>query len=368
MPEFSLISSIDSFTQIRDRWEALAAETGEALPFSLFGWAETCLKTSPIPLHPYVIVGATAERVRFIAPLGRTGSVPGRRRLTFLASPASDYLKFLIDGDDRVFVEALWDFLTRRRDWDWMELYPVPARDAQCYAEAFAGRGARIVAEQIGVCPILELRGGWETRVSRGILDSVRYEWRRLSRLGQLSMWVAKDQGEVRQLLETLFALHHRRWAGTRTPSRFGREASRSRFVALAEAWHQAGMLDLQGLCVDGRVIAAHMGAWTPSRYYYYLPVFDPEFAKHSPGRVLIWKLIEDASARGIEQFDFLRGAEGYKQGWGTARADPYWRLRVWRSGWRGALRRALEPVEGLVRGSPRARRAAQALRRLIGE
>lgn len=363
--QLALISSEASLEAIRDRWDALAAGAGEAWPFSTFGWANACLRTSPVRLEPYVITAATAGEVRFIAPLGRVGGVPGRRRLTFLASGASDYLTLLCDSEVPAFVEALWEFLGRRTDWDWMELYPVPGHHAPRYAEVFASGGARVVAERIGACPVLDLRA-WEARVAPAMLERVHYEWRRLSRQGQIRVVGGRDSDDIRHLLGSLFDLHQRRWERTTTPSQFGSSASRQRLLALAEAWREAGMLDLRALCLDDRAIAVHMGARTPSRYFYYIPAFDPELAKHSPGSLLIWKLIEEASQQGIRWFDFLRGDEGYKREWGAVDGPAYWRLSLHAPGWRGVLRRALEPTERVIQKRSSLRRPARALRRLL--
>ena len=43
---------------------------------------------------------------------------------------------------------------------------------------------------------------------------------------------------------------------------------------------------------------------------------------KQTPGVVLIARTIEDAIARGFRRYDFLRGEEPYKYGFGAAPAD----------------------------------------------
>ena len=47
---------------------------------------------------------------------------------------------------------------------------------------------------------------------------------------------------------------------------------------------------------------------------------FDPEARALSPGVVLIARTIEDAIRRGFRRYDFLRGYEPYKYGFGGCR------------------------------------------------
>jgi CelD/BcsL family acetyltransferase involved in cellulose biosynthesis len=51
---------------------------------------------------------------------------------------------------------------------------------------------------------------------------------------------------------------------------------------------------------------------------------FDPAHARLAPGIVLLAHLIRDAIDRRIPIFDFLRGEEPYKQGFGPVPEDLY--------------------------------------------
>jgi CelD/BcsL family acetyltransferase involved in cellulose biosynthesis len=49
---------------------------------------------------------------------------------------------------------------------------------------------------------------------------------------------------------------------------------------------------------------------------------FDPDARAMSPGVVLIARTIEDAITRGFRRYDFLRGEEPYKYGFGAVAAE----------------------------------------------
>jgi CelD/BcsL family acetyltransferase involved in cellulose biosynthesis len=67
-------------------------------------------------------------------------------------------------------------------------------------------------------------------------------------------------------------------------------------------------------LTLDNKIIAAHFGFTWDRRIYYYKPCYDPSLSSHSPGKVLLAYLIQDAITRGIQEVDFLYGLEDYKQ------------------------------------------------------
>ncbi|HEV8293552.1 MAG TPA: GNAT family N-acetyltransferase, partial [Tepidisphaeraceae bacterium] len=72
-----------------------------------------------------------------------------------------------------------------------------------------------------------------------------------------------------------------------------------------------AGMLSV--LSVNGRVVAAHLGMRSKTTWHYWFPSYDHEFAKFSPGLLLLLKMAESAPAIGINRFDLGKGESQYK-------------------------------------------------------
>lgn len=61
-------------------------------------------------------------------------------------------------------------------------------------------------------------------------------------------------------------------------------------------------------------VVAIQMGFKYNQALYWYMTSYDSEWARLSPGRVLMYKAIAWAIDRGLKEFDYLRGGESYKQ------------------------------------------------------
>src|SRR5207302_143663 len=89
------------------------------------------------------------------------------------------------------------------------------------------------------------------------------------------------------------------------------------------------------------RPVASVYGVVHQGKFNYYQSGYDPLWAGKSPGLVLLARTVQDAFAEGHQEFDFLRGNEGYKGEW--ARGERWTiQLRLWR-GLRGrAARKAL--------------------------
>ena len=110
-----------------------------------------------------------------------------------------------------------------------------------------------------------------------------------------------------------------------------------------------AGLLSL--LSVNGRVIAAHLGMRSKTTWHYWFPSYDHEFAKFSPGLLLLLKMAEAAPALGINRIDLGKGESQYKNRLGsgeTTIAEGSVVVKNWASMWR-KVRRETESWSGTL-------------------
>ncbi|WP_298093320.1 GNAT family N-acetyltransferase, partial [uncultured Sphingomonas sp.] len=88
-----------------------------------------------------------------------------------------------------------------------------------------------------------------------------------------------------------------------------------------------AGMARAAVLCVDGVPAAFSFdldaGAWR----YAIANSYDPKFARQSPGRLLVYRNLADALARGVRDVDWGVGDSGYKE---TLGSEPGAAMRDW--------------------------------------
>jgi CelD/BcsL family acetyltransferase involved in cellulose biosynthesis len=108
-----------------------------------------------------------------------------------------------------------------------------------------------------------------------------------------------------------------------------------------------AGMLSV--LSVKGRVIAAHLGMRSRTSWHYWFPSYDHEFAKYSPGLLLLLKMAEAAPGLGINRIDLGKGESQYKERLASGKtelAEGSVVVKPWASMWR-RVRRNTESWSG---------------------
>ena len=74
----------------------------------------------------------------------------------------------------------------------------------------------------------------------------------------------------------------------------------------------------------EGAPVAAFLCLEYAGRVGLYNSGFDPARAQLAPGIVLLAHVIRDAIERGVPVFDFLRGEEPYKYGFGPSPEDVF--------------------------------------------
>jgi CelD/BcsL family acetyltransferase involved in cellulose biosynthesis len=94
--------------------------------------------------------------------------------------------------------------------------------------------------------------------------------------------------------------------------------------------------------------VAVLYGFWWQDTFAAYQSGWEPSFARHSIGSVLVLHALEHAAEEGAGTFDFLRGTEPYKYRFGARdRSDRTWLVR---RGPTGALLAARHRIRGRVR------------------
>ncbi len=255
-------------------------------------------------------------------------------------------------------------------DWDVLDLEDLPCGSptVAVLRRAVAARGATSTVERGFVCPGFAVRGTFAAhlaKVPRRETYGRRVRW--LARQPGFRIEVAAAPADAPAALEELLRLHRLRWAAEGGSAGIPPGPVEAFHREVAPLLAARGWLRLYVLHAGGAAIAAVYGIEVGRRFYYYQSGYDPAWAPRSPGLVLVGRTVEDAYARGLADYDFLRGSEPYKLEWAWDRRETL-TIRIHapslragtdalaRGAWRGA------------RGAARAvtpRRAWEALRRV---
>ena len=164
---------------------------------------------------------------------------------------------------------------------------------------------------RVSVAPYTDLDEPFLSLCSRNLRSNIRKAERRLRAQGVSYRRVPRAGTDT--ALRDLRALHRRQWGGA---SRF--LGAFDRFAPAARSGVDAGEVAFHELAVAGRPIASMVCLEVAGRVSFYQGGRILDHDLRSAGTLLLYHVIDDAQARGFDEFDFLRGDERYKGAFAT--------------------------------------------------
>lgn len=196
---------------------------------------------------------------------------------------------------------------------------------------AAQARGWGVAVRTIGQSWLLDMAakqaGGTWPRNST--LHKNRYHEKRLAEQGALD-WRFVSGHDWPAPFDVLAAIEQASWIATRTDGQDAKftDTGHGLFWRTAAADPVlAGMMRAALLSVDDKPAAFSFDLDAGTLKYAVANSYDPAYAKHSPGKLLYYRNLIDASSRGITIVDWGMGDSGYKQVIGAA---PGPMLRDW--------------------------------------
>lgn len=321
------ISDAAAFDQLKDEWDALAAQGMTNTPFQTRAYQETWWRN----LHP---AGSTLHTLTVRQEEQRLSAIASlylhQNSLHFNGCvEETDYLDLIVSADKaEVGWTAVLDALTQPDfpAWQTAKFCNIPAASPSraILPRLAAKHGLRFEEVQIEVCPVITLPATFDDYLEA--LDSKqRREIKRKLRRAQgaeAQFIIADPQDDLEQAVDDFLALlqkstfEKRDWL---TPGR------RAVFHETAQAAAAAGTLQLLFMAIEGQKAATLFNFDYNGRIWVYNSGLDPAaFGPLSLGVVLTAKAIEWAVANGRSHFDFLRGDEEYKYRFGAVDTEIY--------------------------------------------
>jgi len=312
-------------------WEDLLAACPAASIFSTWEWLASWWETfgAPSRLHVVAFWNGAGE-LQALAPLaiGTESTALGARlsilRLMGDGSRDSDNLGFLVrPGFESEFAERLFDHLDRESAaWDiarlnTMDPDAVWLRHAR---EVLARRRWSSVALSQPWC-VVSLPATWDDylrRLSGKERSKIGARTRRLGRRYDVSFHRCSDNRDLSDCLDSLFALHGKRWQARGVPGSFDSESRRSFYRIMGERFLRRGWLNLSQLRLNGAVAAAQFSFRYRNVEYSLQEGYDPEYSRDAVGYVLRAANIRRLISEGVRSYDFLAGRDPSKQRWGA--------------------------------------------------
>jgi CelD/BcsL family acetyltransferase involved in cellulose biosynthesis len=198
------------------------------------------------------------------------------------------------------------------RDYDEVLLENVPQTSPLLRAVEECSPPLLIKKHVSDVCPYLPMGEQTEEVLLKiEAKQSLKRKVRKLSEKGTLRFRHYSDPLEMEKAVFPLLEANLKRFDPLNLENRLPLE--KAFHLELLRRMGPEQMIRFAALELDNRSIAQHFGFGYKGVYYWVKPAFDPLYAEYSPGRVLLYNLIEHAWKNGFREFDFLRGKEPFK-------------------------------------------------------
>ncbi|MDQ6693196.1 MAG: GNAT family N-acetyltransferase [Chloroflexota bacterium] len=236
----------------------------------------------------------------------------------------ADYLDLLAPPErlSAVWSSVLGYLQERTGEWDIIDVHSLPdfspSRDLLQGLCKEQGLNVRLFAEDVS--PVLPLPGDWEAYLG-SLRKKDRHELRRKVRKLEgrddvrWRLVPATDAAALQRGMQDFIDLHRQSGADK---ALFMTDYMASYFLDMASDLASTGWIDLAILDINGEPASAYLSFAYKGRIYLYNSGYDPHFASYSAGVALLAYRINKAIKQGYSAFDFLRGDEPYKYGFGA--------------------------------------------------
>ena len=143
-------------------------------------------------------------------------------------------------------------------------------------------------------------------------IDNIRYQSSRLKKLGKLEFKLAKDEEEKKNILDFIVQHKTKQYVNTKAWDLFKQKFNKDFFVLSNLSMKENSFISY--MQINNEIIAAHSGYIYENKFYYLFPVYNIDYRKYSPGKILLKKIIDDSKLNSFEYFDLTIGSEDYKK------------------------------------------------------
>ncbi len=262
------------------------------------------------------------------------------RSLEFVGQEG-DYTDLVVGDTSTGQIEAVVDFLKRTSaEWDVIDLRYLRGEGGGVKRlERALSKAGLLYCNGLESerCPYVLIDAPWSELLARRS-SSTRHVFRnqqsRINRLKTegLRTRIIENPEQEPRLLERLIAVEaKKRVGGQLVDPFFGRHPDV--FQSLLDSLGRMGWISIALMELGERLLGWHFLFRCGQELWGYQMAYDHDFARLSPGTMLIPAVIDYGFARGFRVYDFLRGEEPYKMRWTTDFRQSH-RVQIWNRRW----------------------------------
>ena len=302
-----VVTSGERFQEIRGAWDTLWVRSGSGL-FQSHGWIAAWWSEC-----------ADHHRLRILCAWQDDGALlailplcirrwHGVRVLEWAAQPYSDYCDVVMQAIDERLLDRMWTHVTKLGGYDLLRLKHVRSDATVMPLLSRIGCNAR---DEICLQVAREWPNGeaWFRTLNKKTRNNHVRGRRILDQCGDI-VFRQLEADEPRAPVIKQLITYKRKWESNRDSPMVHSDTI---LLALVEALHRMRRLRIFLIERAGTIIAGSVNAIDGTSMLALFATYDPEYERGSPGILLMTEYTKWAFDQGIEEVDYLLGAERYK-------------------------------------------------------
>jgi len=338
------IADFEDILKNKESWNELVHRMRLPSVFCTWEWMSLWWKHYGKPYRPLVLLISKQDELKGILPLASRTMIiedavlPVRTIILWSSTDLyPDHLDIIASQEDaQPCMNAALVFLQNNYTrWDVLYFACID-EDSTIFRELErVNRSINVDLQKVSISPYIAIEKDYMTEIEdykKFLGKKARLELKRRGRKLFESfgiIYLSSNPWDDSMAIEKLFALHKLRAQRKGIKSTFGGSKLLSFHTEVAETFSNKGWLRLRFLCKGSEPIAASYGYEFEGQWCLYQSGLDPKWESMGIGSVLRYEAIKEAFQMKLKEFDFLRGAEEYKNTW-TNRAREQYDLRVY--------------------------------------
>lgn len=322
-----LVQNYDDFVRIGPVWDQLVQNSDFPDIFSTAGFARAWWRAYGENRNMNVVIVEDAHgTARLIAPFQARKETSANWEL--IGRPRGDYTNLIMEAGDYQSMDSLFGWLKEHTNWQVVTLRRIPGTSSllNFFKKPYDATLTKFQKLHhwlsLGSWMVLQeprhehpICGGIEFQKMHDVLQHTHHRrktnWFKTQ--GEFQYKVVTDPAEIKLCLAQFFELHIKEW-GKKSKSFLCEQENRDFYFYIVDEMASYNALRFDRITLNDQMIAGHLGFHWAGRLYYWLACFDSDYAKGSPGRLLLENIIHSALQLGLKELDMLFGMEEYKQ------------------------------------------------------
>ena len=311
-----LIETLVDLEALASAWHELPAARND--PLVSHDWFCAAASTLHRDQRLRVATVWSGQKLMAAAPLVETRhGVVGR--LEFIGMTALYEPCHVLFRDEDAFDSLVAYLVELRRP---MCLQRIPTGAGLAAALRSKGSG-RLVSVPGASCRRVDLLGSWDeylAKRSRECRAGFPRKLKQLATHGNVTFESLAPAPElVPVLLDEFLRVESAGWKSRAAGALAARPQMEAFFRELSRRFAARGQVRMCFLRCNGHAVAAQIGLQYGGRIWELKVGYDERWKAVSPGRLLLWQMLRDAFARGLDAYEFLGAGDGQQAAWSTS-------------------------------------------------